>query len=180
MNTLTRAGRCVVILTHKRKSQQGAKKDDEGDSIIGAQSWAAKASRIYSLERIGDEKGPGDFVVKLASHRGWGLVQTPELFLHVYDTTVESKDTDESETATRIDPMDAAEVQQIGGEKRIDRAKRLLLESIETRSLPRRKDLIEDLVEEGVREATAKRAYSELMDKGAILKGPEGVIRKRR
>ena len=38
--------------------------------------------------------------------------------------------------------------------------------------LPRRKNLLDGLEEEGVTPATAKLAYAELMKAGCLLKGP--------
>ena len=172
INPLLTVGRSVILLTHKRKGQAGGKPgqpDNEGDSILGAQSWGAKASRIYTLAKEGQPKAPGDFVVKLESQEGWDLTTTPAVYIRVHDACVGD------EEATLLEPLDESQIQTEGYESKGDQAKRMLLEAIET-NLYGHDALIKHLVEAGVAESTAKKAYRELTGKKKIH-AVKGMIR---
>ena len=166
INPLLTAGRSVLLLTHKRKGLQSAGKrqpDNEGDSILGAQSWGAKASRIYTLTKVGEPKAPGDFVVKLESQEGWDLTSTPAVFLRIYDACVGD------EEATLLEPLDESQIQTEGYEGKTDRAKRLLLEAVRYQPYGYN-DLIQRLVEEGVTKSTAAEAHRLLLKDKKIRK----------
>ena len=174
INPLLTAGHSVILLTHKRKGQAGGKPgqaDNEGDSILGAQSWAAKASRIYTLSKEGHPKAPGDFVVKLESQEGWDLTTTPAVYIRVYDACVGG------EEATLLEPLDESQIQTEGYETKTDQGKRMLLEAVQER-LYGYTDLIDHLVEQGVAKGTAERCYRELTQDKKI-KSIDGKIRSR-
>lgn len=158
VNKLQVDGRALVMTTHKRKGQQGAKPDADRDAIIGAQSWAAKASRIYTVERVGDDNTPGDFAVKLIAQRGWNLTECAALYLRVYDA--------QDGTATHVDVLPLDEVESVATTK-TDRARIALIELAEERLMGYR-ELIRAAVERGHAESTAKRAYRQAVQVGVL------------
>jgi hypothetical protein len=165
-NPMLREGISILLLHHKRKGQPG-KQDDERDSILGAQSWAAKSSRIYTLERIGQEDEPGDFVVRLGSQRGWDKTQVREAHFHVHD------EIDAGEETTLVEAMSPQEIQTTGVERELDRAIRIIVEEaarLQADLPPRHGELLSRCTERhGLSKATFNRAYKSTIE-GKLLK----------